>query len=256
MEKTFKKVIKIVKKASKIYKNQNFTERCDKHKFLNDDVTDKDIATQNYLKKNFQKLIPNSCFIGEEGSENTKSEYTWIVDPIDGTFNFKHNLFMLGTQICLLKRKKPIFSCLILPHFNRIFYADASGAYCNGKKIQVSKSVDVKDMAVLMGDFQVDKPNLQNQKQIFQSLCDKVKRMRMVGSSCMDSCLIACGSADIYIPYVTNAWDIIPGDFLMRQAGGTCFANKTLDFRIYGNKENILKILSHLKKIDDFKEIK
>ena len=82
-----KKVAKIAKRASKIYYKQDFFEMEERHKYEKDDVTNNDVATQNYLQYKLSQLIPNSGFIGEEGCSSNVSDngYVWIIDPIDGT---------------------------------------------------------------------------------------------------------------------------------------------------------------------------
>ncbi len=202
MKKLFNKILKIVKHSTKIYYNRSYYEREDKHKFNNDDVTNRDINTQKYLQMQFLKLLPNSTFIGEEGVINKLGEYTWIVDPIDGTFNYKHDVKIYGTQVALLKNEQ----------------------------------------------------TLNNQKQIMLELCDKVKRIRMFGSSCYDSCQIANGSMDVYIVYILNKWDLVPGDFLIRKAGGVLFTNRNKNIFIYGNKQNCKKVIKKLNNIDTFYE--
>lgn len=255
MKKIFNKILKIVKHSTKIYYNRSYYEREDKHKFNNDDVTNCDINTQKYLQMQFLKLLPNSTFIGEEGVINKLGEYTWIVDPIDGTFNYKHDVKIYGTQVALLKNGKTIFSCLYLPEHKQMFYACDKGAFLNGKQIFVSSEQELKNMAVNIGDFQLNyKQTLNTQKQIMLELCDKVKRIRMFGSSCYDSCQIANWCMDVYIVYILNKWDLVPGNFLIRQAGGVLFTNINKNIFIYGNKQNVEKVIKKLNNIDTFYE--
>ena len=255
MKNIYGKILKIVKRASKIYFGKNFYEREDKHKFENDDVTNRDILTQQYLQNNLLKILPNSKFIGEEGKvEKDDNVYTWIVDPIDGTFNFKHDVPIYGTQICLHKEGKPIFSCLYLPVLDKLYYAiEGQGAFLNGKKIGVSSERDLKDIGVCIGDFQVNY-DIEKEKKIMLALSDKVKRIRMFGCSCFDSCSISRGTLDVYISHTVTPWDILPGDFLIRQAGGSMFVNDDKTTYIYGNRANAMKVIEILKDIDTFTE--
>lgn len=253
MDKIFNKVLSVVKRATNLYFNKSHYEREDMHKFDNDDVTNRDISTQKYLQMQLVKILPGSNFIGEEGSTKNESPFTWIVDPIDGTFNYKHGVGLYGTQVVLLKEGKAIFSCFYLPCYKQMFYATPSGAYLNGKKINVSEERELKDMGVNIGDFQLDNKNtLKKQKEIMFALCDKVKRIRMFGSSCFDSCMISHGAMDVYIVYILNKWDLVPGDYLIRQAGGVMYTNKTNNIFIYGNKRNVEKVVDKLSDIDTF----
>lgn len=99
-----KKLVKIVKASSKIYMGKNFQEQYDKHKFDNDDVTNLDIETQAFIKEKVFQIFHDCNFIGEEEQQKSNSSISIIVDPIDGTFNFKHNIKNFGTQVCVLEK--------------------------------------------------------------------------------------------------------------------------------------------------------
>ena len=156
-----KKIIEIVEDSTKIYLNKSFEEEVDRHKFEGDDVTNLDIKTQEFLNEKLSKLIENSNFIGEEGTSLKNSEYTWVVDPIDGTCNFIHDIFCFGTQVCLLKNQKPILSVLAIPKLNEIYYTSGNNAFLNGKKIFISDEKEVNEMIVNLGDFQSNNLNVE-----------------------------------------------------------------------------------------------
>ena len=183
--------IDIVKKSTDIYYQKNYIECKDKHKFEEDDVTNLDIQTQNYIISEAKKIIPNIAIIGEEGEEINNSNYELIVDPIDGTVNFKNNIDMYGTQICLTYKKKPIISILYLPSFKDIYHANKFGAFKNGKLIKVKSVNNLKDIIISIGDF--SNKNIDIWQKQFLVLSNNVKRIRMFGSSCFDSCMLASG---------------------------------------------------------------
>ena len=112
-----KKVAKIVKRASKIYYKQDFFEMEECHKYEKDDVTNNDVATQNYLQYKLLHLIPNSGFIGEEGCSSNVSYngYVWIIDPIDGTQNYKKDIPLYGTQLALQYNGETVISVIYFP---------------------------------------------------------------------------------------------------------------------------------------------
>lgn len=241
-----KKLIKIVKRASKIYLNKNFFELKERHKFENDDVTNLDIKTQDYLKNECYKLFKNINFIGEEGKEESNSPLSVVVDPIDGTFNFKHKINNFGSQICLLERGEPIISILYLPKSNELYYANKFGAFKNGIKIKVSENTDLKQSIALLGDF-VKETNFSVQKQCFNIINNHFKRIRMLGSSCVDNCFMSEGKADVYIIFSSNKWDLIPGQFLIKMAGGQVVCNLEKNIYISGNKYIVDEVVALLK---------
>lgn len=241
IDKLTTKVIKIIKKSCALYFNKDYVELVSKHKFENDDVTNLDVKTQEYIKESCLRIIPNSNFIGEEGQTNNKSDYTWILDPIDGTFNFKHNICLFGTQICLLHKDKPILSVLYLPNTKEVFYANENGAFCNNKKVAVSKEIELNNNVTALGDY-CDAADINLEKEVSNKLSTNIKRIRMFGSSCFDNCQLASGRIDTYIIYSKNKWDLIPGQYLVGQAGGYVWSNSEKNIYISGHKENVLKL--------------
>lgn len=240
IERLTKKIISLIKKSTTLYLNKEFVELVSKYKFENDDVTNLDVKTQEYIKEKCLKIIPNSNFIAEEGQTINASDYTWILDPIDGTFNLKHNIHIFGTQICLLYKGAPILSVLYLPKTKEVFYANNNGAFCNGKSITVSNEAELSNNVTALGDY-CDAADINLEKEISNKLSTNIKRIRMFGSSCFDNCQLASGRIDTYIIYSKSKWDLIPGQYLVQQAGGYVFCPKE-NIYISGKKENVLKL--------------
>ena len=72
-------------------------------------VTSNDVAVENFLKENLQKLIPDSGFIAEESDHaGTDAPYTWIIDPIDGTANYVRDLASSGISVDCIKICSPL----------------------------------------------------------------------------------------------------------------------------------------------------
>ena len=232
--------INIIIKSTDNYNHKNYIERIDKHKFEDDDVTNLDIQTQEFIINEAKKIIPDISIIGEEGKEIKNSKYELIIDPIDGTVNYKNNIAMHGTQICLVYNKQPILSVLYLPEFKDLYYANKFGAFKNGNIIKVKSVETLKDIILSLGDF--SKTNLDIWQKQFLILSNNVKRLRMFGSSCFDSCMLANGNTMAYIVYTENLWDIMPGQYLMKMAGAEEYYNHQNHFYIYGDK-NVVNLL-------------
>ena len=149
---------------------------------------------------------------------------------------------MHGTQICLTYNKEPAISVLYLPEFKDIYYANKFGAFKNGDEIKVKSMVNLKEVIISMGDF--SKKNIEIWQKHFLILTNNVKRIRMFGSSCFDSCMLAGGNTMGYIVYTENLWDLMPGRYLMQMAGGVEYYNKEKHFYIYGSK-NVVELLKN-----------
>ena len=241
------KFLDIIKESTDIYHHKKYIECEDKHKFEGDDVTNLDIKTQEFIINKSKIIIPDISIIGEEGKEIKNSKYELIIDPIDGTVNFKNNIDMHGTQICLTYNKQPFISILYLPVFKDLYYANKFGAYKNGKLIKVKSVESLKDIILSVGDF--SKNNLEIWQKQFLILSNNVKRIRMFGSSCFDSCMLANGNTMAYIIYTENLWDIVPGRYLMKMAGAEEYYNPQNHFYIYGEK-NVVELLKNCLKLN------
>lgn len=248
IKKITKKLIKIAKSATKLYYKHSFYEVSSRHKFEGDDVTNRDIETQNYVLKKCKKILPDFSFIGEEQKISNNNKYAFVVDPIDGTCNFKHNIPLYGTQLCLKEDDKILISVLIVPALKDVYYANKFGAYRNGKRIFVSDTKDLCDSIVLFGDFSAS--YMKDQQKYIQYLSENCKRLRLIGTSCVSSAYLADGKCDLYIIFSKNAWDIAPGQFLIEMAGGCMYANKQYGFYAFANKTLLEKFDSAISKAD------
>lgn len=96
------------------------------------------------LKKRLGEIMRNAVFFGEETGEDPRAvEYVFIVDQIDGTTNFVHNIGINSVSIALLKNGIPEIGVVYYLYLNRMFEAKAgNGAYLNSKRINVSDRTD------------------------------------------------------------------------------------------------------------------
>ena len=106
-----------------------------------DVVTEADIAVENFIKSKINEKYPTHNIVAEESDNPHKnSEFTWYIDPIDGTGNYSHSDPHFCISIALVQNDELTHACLNLVALNEFFYAQkGEGAYLNGQKISVSK---------------------------------------------------------------------------------------------------------------------
>lgn len=244
----YKKAIKIVKRARKVYYNQPFEEAVEGYKYENDCVTTNDLATQAFLVKHLAKLIPDCGFLGEEKLDDTKDkQYVWIMDPIDGTYNYEKSIYLFGCQVALQKDGKTIFSVLDVPSFNETYYSFEGKSFCNGKQLQTSKAGCARSVVLNI--------SLRKRKDPFDSdvLMDYLrnKKLRIYGSSLFDFALVASGKADCLIINSSTPWDVEPGKLLAVNAGAKVLSlNKNKMMIVAGNNKILNDIEKSLRLID------
>ena len=126
--------IKAAKEAGKIillYYSKNIDAITKKNTY--DLVTEADLASENKIISIIKKKFPDHSLLTEEsGEEIQKSDYCWIIDPLDGTNNFYHKFPVFCVSIALYKKEKPLIGVVFDPLKNELFYAEKSkGAFLN-----------------------------------------------------------------------------------------------------------------------------
>ncbi|MEW6765538.1 MAG: inositol monophosphatase family protein [Pseudomonadota bacterium] len=184
-------------------------------------VTVADVETEQAIKSVIQKAFPEHGFYGEEtGKTNPDAEYTWLVDPIDGTKAFVRQYPMFSTQIALMKGEELILGVSNAPVFNggEMAWAEqGGGAFLNGQPIRVS-GIDALDQAALSAG------NIKSLAQSaqwsgFGKICQTVNRTRGYGDF-LHYHLLASGRIDLIIESDVNILDIAALSVIVREAGG------------------------------------
>jgi histidinol-phosphatase len=113
----------------------------------NSEVTEIDRNTETAISSVLLGAFPDFGIYGEEHgiSGPTDAEYTWVIDPIDGTTNFVRGVPVWGSLIALVHNEVPVLSVVSAPALGMRWWASVgSGAYFNGTRIYVST---VKELA-------------------------------------------------------------------------------------------------------------
>ena len=185
-----------------------------------DPVTTSDKAFEKFIRSKIKKKFPNHQDIGEEfGHKKTKSEFTWVIDPIDGTRSFVIGNPTWSNLISLNYKGFPILGLANFPVLKKYYlnYTDKI-AYVveNGKrrKIKVNKKVSFKNVKVSAAFHGA--LSLEKQKKIPQIL----KLMQFPCSDALSYSHLAEGRLDIVIQCSNKIWDIHPLIPIIKAAGG------------------------------------
>ena len=185
-----------------------------------DPVTSADKTFEKFIRREIFKKFPNHQVIGEEfGHKKSESDYTWVIDPIDGTRSFVIGNPTWSNLISLNYRGNPVLGLANFPvlkkyyinHSDKIAYVVENG---RRRKISVNKKVlfkDVKVSAAFHGWLSLDK-----QKKIPQIL----KLMQFPCSDALSYSHLAEGKVDIVIQCSNKIWDIHPIIPIVKAAGG------------------------------------
>ncbi len=116
-------------------------------------VTEIDKNTEEMIREKILKKFPDHGIIGEEhGNSNPDSEFTWVIDPIDGTKSFISGVPLFGTLVALLKDGKPVVGMINQPVLKERMVGDCKTATFNGRKVCPSDKKDPRGATLLSSD--------------------------------------------------------------------------------------------------------
>ena len=182
-------------------------------------VTVADMKAERAIIETIRRAFPGHDFYGEEyGRTGARSEYLWIIDPIDGTKNFIGGIPLWGTLIALMHRNELIVGVSHLPLMGETLWAErGKGAFFNGKKVRVSK-IDSLDNAMISfgspGTFRKIGKDV-----ALMSLVYACKRQRAFGDQ-WPYHLLATGRLEIALEYRIKPMDVAPLALIIKEAGG------------------------------------
>ena len=182
-------------------------------------VTEADRQAEQILRKRISERFPTHGILGEEFEPfRQEAEWTWLLDPIDGTKSFVAGVPLFGTVISLQFHGKPVFGAIHLPAMEgQLLVGDGNIALLDGNKVTVRRPGSCNEWVVLTSDER-DIFTYRNEFG-WKNLLNKVAYCRTWGD-CYGYFLVATGKADIMLDPVVNVWDfhgVIP---IINGAGG------------------------------------
>lgn len=207
-------------KALEFFKKENSIEfKSDK-----DFAITADYEVERLILDKIKDTYPDHSILSEEAGEKiTQSKYRWIIDPIDGTANFKAGLPHFCTTASLQVDGELSLAVIYLPVYKELYFAEkGKGAFMNNKAIETSSTNDLKQFFVAYGTS-----NHKNQTAIdlgsisFNKILQNCRAARLSGSSLYDLSHLAKGTFDAMIKVQASFWDYAAGCMLVEEAGGT-----------------------------------
>lgn len=160
--------------------------------------------------------------ISEEMSENLiiENDCNWILDPLDGSFNFLRDIPTYCISLALWKGHDPLLGVIYDLRQDDIYYGIiGQNAYKNENKINVSKVSEASE-AVLCTGFPVNHSLSKNDITKFVNSVQHYKKIRLLGSAAMSLSYLASGVVDAYTEENIMIWDVAAGIAIVKAAGG------------------------------------
>jgi len=201
----------------------------DRDKDYGDIVTEGDLVVQDYVKERLQEEFPEHGFDSEEmDKENSKAEYTWVLDPIDGTKYYTRDVPFWTISLALKRYDKSILGVVYSPELNRLYCASIDGeATLNGEPIHCSNIERIEHASIYLELPSRYSP--QNEQQWAMEkmgvLVEHAYRVRIIGVGSLGLCFCATGGFDAYVNLGSSSkpCDTAAGEVIVRKAGGEFF---------------------------------
>ena len=234
-----------------------------KNKNFNDILTENDLKMDSYIVEKIKSKYPKFNFLTEE-SHNDKDkflfkDYTFILDPIDGTCNYMRNNKLTGIQFALFLNESCVLSAIYLPYQKEFYHAVLNGgSFKNNKKIKIDSNIKNKHSIIQLSDFSKSANiDISKQFQIVKNLQNQFMKTRLFGAACIDFTNIASNKSQAYISYYKHIWDIAPGLLLIKETGAVY---KTLENKNYNYGDKSLVVANNTTNLkiilDEYEKIR
>ncbi|MCU0614885.1 MAG: inositol monophosphatase [Desulfobacterales bacterium] len=197
-------------------------------------VTEADLESEKAIISIIHTAFPEHSILAEEsGLNHGNGEHQWIIDPLDGTTNFAHELNIFAVSIAFSYKDDISLGFVLNPISGELFTAEkGKGAKLNGFPISVSNTQKVSESLLVTG-FPYNHPEIIDSIMFRFTRCTKAAQgIRRLGSAALDLCFVACGRFDGFWEQNLKPWDTAAGALIAEEAGA-----RVTDFS--GNSYNI-----------------
>ena len=182
-----------------------------------------DKASEERLVRELSALLPEAGFVTEEKTtgQYAGEVYCWVIDPLDGTTNFIHDMAPYCVSIALRSQTELLLGVVYEVCRNECYWAyKGGGAYLNGRPIHVTDIASMDQAQILLG-FPYDSEHF---RPVVLSLIGQmygtVGAERLLGSAAVELCYVAAGRAEARIEGFLGPWDVAAGCLILSEAGG------------------------------------
>ena len=253
--------IRAAEEAGGIARSMQYALRDIRYKGEKDVVTEADFACDAAIRKSLMAAYPAHNIITEEDEAVERgSEFTWYVDPIDGTVNYSRGFPLWGVSIGLRRGDAMVAGCIWRPALEEMFTVTlGGGAYLNGKTIQVSAVSEMHQAIISHGDFNVGNTLEQRKELNERNLVSRgraaaaLQRVKCLGSAVVEGAFVAAGRMEAYCMLAMKPWDVAVASLLVTEAGGAISHLDAGKFSIDGADALFSNGILHAKLLDVLK---
>lgn len=227
MTKELKFAIGLAKKSGKLILAALNEEQSASAKTVKRDIcTSADLAAEKLIVEEIKSKFPTHNIIREEGKNiQNGSDYTWLIDALDGTKYFISGIKFFTTSIALWHKNKPIMGVIYQPGTDECWFAEkGKGVFLNDRKLKVAQEIQLKNSIISLDINHLSLLTKNEQKILFERLkkiAGNFYRFRVIGSGSLSLCYLAMGHFDAYFDLSgrQEMWDLGAGLIIAQEAG-------------------------------------
>lgn len=194
-----------------------------RHKGIVDLVSDADVEAEQTIARTIRDVFPDHSILGEEQEAgDTSAEHLWIIDPLDGTTNFAHDIPHFAVSIAYYHNGIAQQAVVFNPARDDWYTAArGSGAFHNDESISVSAATSMNEVLISVG-FYYDRGVMMESTLAAIKECfgHQIRGIRRMGTASLDLAQVAEGRFGAYFEYQLSAWDFAAGRLIVEEAGG------------------------------------
>lgn len=182
-------------------------------------ITPWDEMLEVTIRKRIKNFFPDHAILGEEVSSQYKeSEYTWYIDPIDGTSNFLLGIPLFGPMIAVAKNSVLKTSAVFLPAINKTYWVNEHGQSCvNNDVFNLKSSVAINKSVLLIESGRSEKAF--NNYTNFLRKASLFRTVRRFGNMVSDISIMLSGHDAVHVVFDAQVYDLAPAACLYKNAG-------------------------------------
>src|SRR5512134_26136 len=206
-------------------------------KSRNDFVSEVDRAAEQVLIATIRKSYPDHGFLAEESGSHDGGDYTWIIDPLDGTTNFLHGFPQFAVSVACRHRDRMEVGVVLDPLRGELFTAArGEGAQLDGRRLRVTQRPGLDGALIGTGfPFRENRRWLKPYLLMLEHVMDNTAGVRRPGAASLDLAYVAAGRLDGFWEVGLAPWDTAAGNLLITEAGGRVGTLTGADYRDGGN---------------------
>ncbi len=199
-------------------------------------VSQADRNVETLIRDAIFKNFPDDGIVGEEhGNVESRSGYTWVIDPIDGTANFVRGIQAWCVVLAVVHEAKTKVGVIYDPVHEELYEtASGKGAFLNGRPMKVAETEGLHDGSIAISYS--PRSGMEHILRFMKLLSKERGAFVRIASGALSLAYVAAGRVNGFAEHHMNAWDCLAGQLLIKEAGGMIEEQNADDMLVHGGR--------------------